>query len=115
MKLGFSPELRSWRFLGEVGVGFLTTLGAGVGFFCPTLTPEVQSDHILHHTRKLGISVEMVQFLMKLLLKHRILAVYHDFLQVLVATNLLTAKLHSLYAKESEVLESLLESEILER
>jgi len=32
-----------WRFL--VGIGFLTTLGVGVGvgFFCPT--PEVQLDH----------------------------------------------------------------------
>jgi len=28
---------------------------------------------------KLGIPIEMVQFLMKLLLKQRILAVYHDF------------------------------------
>jgi len=27
----------------------------------------------------LGISVEIVQFFMKLLLKQRILAVYHDF------------------------------------
>jgi len=63
--------------LGEVG--FLTTLGVGVGvgFFCPT--PEVQLDHFLHHAPKLGIPVEMVQFLLKLLLKQRILAVYHDF------------------------------------
>ena len=67
------PGLRSRRFLG--GVGFLTTLG--VEFFCPT--PDVQLDHILHHTRKLGIPVEMVQFLLKLLLKQRFLAVHHDF------------------------------------
>ena len=43
------------------GVGFLTTLGVGAGFFCPT--PDVQLDHFLHHTPKLGIHVEMVQFL----------------------------------------------------
>jgi len=54
------PELRSQsrRFLS--GVRFLTTLGVGVGFFCPT--PYVQLDHFLHHTSKLGIPVEMVQF-----------------------------------------------------
>jgi len=67
--------LRSRSFLG--GVGFLTTLGVGVGFFCPTL--DVQLDYFLHHTIKLGIPVEMVQFLSKLLLKQRFLAVHHDF------------------------------------
>jgi len=73
--------VRSRRFFGGVGagVGFLTTLGLGVGFFCPTPTPDVQLDHFLHHTPKLGIPVEMVQFLLKLLLKQRFLAVYHDF------------------------------------
>ena len=73
------PGLRSRnrRFLG--GAGFLTTLGVGVGFFCPTTTPDVPWDHYLHHTRKLGIPVEMVQFLLKLLLKQRFLAVHHDF------------------------------------
>jgi len=35
--------------------------------------------HILHHTPNLGIPVEMVQFLSKLLFKQIILAVYHDF------------------------------------
>ena len=44
---------------------FLTTLG--VGFFC--LTPDVQLDYFLHHTLKLRIPVEMLQFLLKLLLK----------------------------------------------
>ena len=52
--------------------------GVGVGFFCPTLTPEVQLDHFLHHTHKLGIPIEMVQFLMNFLLKQIILVVYHD-------------------------------------
>jgi len=69
------PELRSRRVLG--GVGFLTTLGVGVGIFCPT--PDVQLDHFSHHTPKFGIPVEMVQFLSKLLLKQTFLAVYHDF------------------------------------
>jgi len=45
--------------------------------FCPN--PEVQMDHFLLHTPKLGIPVEMVQLLIKLLLKERILALYHDF------------------------------------
>ena len=61
--------------MGGVGVGFLTTLGVsvGVGFFCPTQTLEVQLDYLLHHTPKLGIPVEMVQFLLKLLLKQFLL------------------------------------------
>jgi len=59
------------------GVGFLTTLGVGVGFFCPT--PEVLFDHVLHRIPKLGIPVEMVEFLLKVLLKQRILPVYYDF------------------------------------
>ena len=48
----------------------------GVGFFCPT--PDANLDNFLHHTPKLGIPVEMVQFLLKLLLNQRFLAVYHD-------------------------------------
>jgi len=36
-------------------------------------------DHFLHNTAKLGISVEMVQFLLKLILKQRFLAVHHNF------------------------------------
>jgi len=44
------------------------------------------------------VPVEMVQFLLKFLLKLRILAAYHDFHWLLVATKLLTAKLHSCYA-----------------
>jgi len=51
----------------------------GVGFFCPTPTPGVQLDHFLHHTPKLGIPVEMVQFLLKHLLKQIFIAVHHDF------------------------------------
>jgi len=59
--LAYFAGLRSRRFLG--GVGFPTTLGLGVGFFC--LTPKVQLDHVLHHTPLLGIPVEMPQFLIQ--------------------------------------------------
>ena len=45
--------------------------------FCPT--PDIHLDHFLHHILKLGIPVEMVQFILKLLLKQRFLAVHHDF------------------------------------
>jgi len=71
---------RSRRFLGGVRVGFLTTLGVGVGvgFFCPTPTADIQLDYCFNHTLKLGIPAEMVQFLLKLLLKQRFLAVHHD-------------------------------------
>jgi len=41
------------------------------------LTPKVHLDHFLHHTPKLGIPVENMQFFS--LVKQRILAVYHDF------------------------------------
>jgi len=52
---------RSQWFSG--GVGFLTTpdVDVGVRFFCPT--PEVQLDHLLHHTPKLAIPVEISYFL----------------------------------------------------
>jgi len=33
------------------------------------MTPDVELGHFLHHTPKLGISGEMVQFPLKLLLK----------------------------------------------
>ena len=46
--------LRSRRFLG--GVGFLTTLRIGVGFFCPT--PDVQLDHFY-------ITLPNLEFLLK--------------------------------------------------
>jgi len=71
--------VRSRCFLSGCGVGFLTTLGVGVGLFCLSPTPGAQLDHFLHRTLKLGIPVEMVQFLMKLLLKQIFLVVHHDF------------------------------------
>jgi len=60
-------------------VGFLITLAVGARLFYLTLTSDGQLDHFLHHTPKLGIPVEMVQFLLKLLLKQIFLSVYHDF------------------------------------
>jgi len=71
--------------------------------------PEVQLNHVLHHTPKLGILTRACRnrtICLKLLLKHTILSVYHDFHCMLVAAKLLTAKLHSCYAKESEYRES---------
>jgi len=78
-------ESKAWlrsrcrRFLGEVGSQIPKNTGRRSRIFCPTPTPEVQLDHFLHHTLKLRIPVEMVQFLLKLLLKQRILAVYRYF------------------------------------
>jgi len=57
------------------GIGFLRSLG--VGFFYPT--PEDQLNYFTHRTPKLRFPVEMVRFFFKLLLKHKILAVYHDY------------------------------------
>ena len=48
-------------------------------FFCPTPIPGAQLDYFLHPTPKLGIPVEMVQFLLNPLLNKRFLAVHHDF------------------------------------
>jgi len=69
------------KVFGGVGLGSLRTLGfgIGVGFFCLTPTLQAQLNYFLHHTPKLGIPVEMVQFYLKLSLKQRILAAYHDF------------------------------------
>ena len=108
---------RSRIFLGGFGVGFLRTpgVGVGVGFFIwlQKFNWIIFSIALLN-LEYLLVPVEMVQILLKLLLKRKILAVYHDFHWLLVATKLLTAKLHTLYVKESESLEkSELESDIL--
>jgi len=50
------------------------------------------------------VAVEMAQFLLKLLLKQRVLAVHHDSHLLLVATKMLTAKLHSRYVVKSKFL-----------
>ena len=62
---------------------------------------QVALDNFLHHTPKLGIPVEMAQFLLKLLLKQMSCCAPEFPL-------FLTAIFHSVYVKESE-------SEILER
>jgi len=43
--------------------------GSRSRIFCPTPIPEVQLEYFLHRTLILGIPVEIVQFLLKLLLK----------------------------------------------
>jgi len=66
--------------LGGVRVGFLTILGAGVGVrLFVRLRLRMYNRIILHHTLRLGIPFEIVQFLLELLLKQRFIAVYHDF------------------------------------
>jgi len=94
-----------------VGVGFPTPIGVGVGFFHLTLTPAVQLNHFVHCTPKLRILTSACwngTVCFEIFMKLRILAVYHDFHWLLLATKFLTAELHSSYAKKSE-------SEILER
>jgi len=45
------------------------------------------------------VTIAMVRFLLKvLLLQQKVLAMRHDFHRLLVATKMLTAKLHSCYA-----------------
>jgi len=51
------------------------------------------------------VPVETVQCILKLRLKQRILAVYHDFHSLLAATKLLISKLHPRYVEESIILE----------
>ena len=76
--------------------------------FRPTPTAEVELDHLLHHTPKLGIPVEMAQFLLKLLLKQVSCCAPRFPL-------IFTAKFHSLYVtvSESEILERSESSDIL--
>jgi len=52
------------------GVGFLTTSGSESDIWSDSGSPIVSP---LHHTPKLGIPVELVQFVKKLLLKQIIL------------------------------------------
>jgi len=67
-QLRLAAGLRIRRFLGGVGADFFVRLRL-----------EVQLDHFLNHIAELGIPVEMIPFLLKLLLMQRILAVFHDF------------------------------------
>jgi len=77
-------------------VGFLATVGVGV-IFLSNSDSRYPLDHFLNHALKLGIPVEMVQFLLELLLKQiSCCAPKFPFI--------LTDKFHSLYVKESESL-----------
>jgi len=60
------------------------------------------------------VLVKMAHFLLKLLLKQKILAVHHDFHGLLVAMKLLTATLHARYVKESVSESKVLERSVLE-
>jgi len=62
-------------FLSGDGVGFLTTSRVEVGIYVRLR----MSNWIIHHAPKLGISVEMAQFLLTILWKQRFLAEHHDF------------------------------------
>ena len=84
-------------------------IGLGVGYFCPTPTPDVQLDHFLHHTPKLGIPVEYGT------------TYFETFVETEISFRLprfqliLTAKFHSHCVKESEILYRMeSESEILQ-
>jgi len=90
--------LRRRRFLG--GIRFLAT--SGVGFFVRLR----KSNWIIFASRCwVGNSLICYNFLWNLLKQG--IAVYHDFHWVLDATKFLTAKIHSLYVKELEILERL--------
>jgi len=89
--------VRSRRILS--GARFLTTQGVVVKLFVRLWLRKPNWIIFSHHTPKLGIPVEMVQIFIKLLLKQRIIPVYHDFHWVLVATKFLTAKHHSFMLK----------------
>jgi len=56
------PELRSHRESEVFGWSRIPN-NTGSQIFCPT--PDVQLDHLLHHTLKLGIPIEMVRLLLK--------------------------------------------------
>jgi len=67
----------------------------------PTL--EVQFNHCSHHTPRLGVVTRACRNGAISFVEAENFAVYHAFHSLLVATKLLTAKLHSCYAKESWV------------
>jgi len=72
----------------------------GSRIFCPT--PYVQLDHFLHNAPKLGIPVEMVQFLIKTFVETELSCCAPRFPLIL------TVRFHSFCVKESgsEILES---------
>ena len=92
--------VRSRRFLGGVGVGFLVTLGVGLDLFVRLRLR--MSNWIIFYITLLNweFLLKWYNFFWNFCLKQRFLAVHHDFHWQLIATKLLTAKLHTLYFKE---------------
>jgi len=93
--------VRSRRFLGGVGIGFLATLGVGVRFFCPIPTADVQLDHFT-------IKFLNWEFLLKWYNLFLNFCWNRGFLLCTTTSIDFNSRFHSLYVKESE-------SEILER
>ena len=78
--------------MGGVRVRFLTTLGIRIRFFLSDFDSRCPIGSFLHHT-KLGIPVEMLQSLLKLLFQQ--ISCYAPQFPLI-----LTAKFHSLYVKD---------------
>jgi len=93
-KIAFQPGFRS-RKESEVFGWSRIPNNTRCRIFSPT--PDVQLDYFLHHTPKVEISVEMVQFLSKLLLK-QISCCAPRFPLIL------TAKFHLRFVQESDIL-----------
>ena len=91
-KYVWAAGLRSLRFL--VGVGFLTTLGVGVGFFCPTPAYLVRSFFTSHSWIRNSCGNGTISF--------------ETFVETEISCSvprfplISTVKFHSLYVKESE-------------
>ena len=85
--------VRSRRFLGGVGVGFLVTLGVGLDLFVRLRLR--MSNWIIFYITLLNweFLLKWYNFFWNFCLKQRFLAVHHDFHWV---------KCHSLYVKESK-------------
>ena len=73
------PGWRIRRFLRGVGVEFLTTFGFGAGFFVRLRLRMYNWTIFCTTTLNWEFLFEMVQCLLKLLLKQIFLAVHHDF------------------------------------
>ena len=75
----YSPGCRSRKELDVFGCSRMpNNTGSRSRIFCPTPTPGTKLNHYVNHTPKLGIPVEMIQFLLKLSLNQRFLALCHD-------------------------------------
>ena len=77
--------------------------GSRSRIFCPSPTPDVHLDHFLHHTPKLGIPVQMVNFIGNFCWNRNFLLCTTISIPRFPRFPLiLTAKFHFLYVKESE-------------